>query len=199
MKRTPDTSLLKLQDRLKPLTKVVFLIVSFSCQMSTQWSHQKFFSERRSTTRTSTNSVGSASTFWRTSGLLLSRSDLYSCPFKPWCLFQTWMIRWTKRSRMLGKLIRKAPSREPRNGRFSMPTTERPNLPISGESHDEHIRRINATKYKMWIPLSTAETKPCLAWDILQERGLKIVIFDRWKADALKFDLWSLCPRHSKR
>lgn len=142
MRRIQDISLLRSLAPPRLHMKVEFSIASFSCQMSTQWCHQRSFSEPRSTTRTSTSLVESAWISWRTSGLPRFRLDRCCCQFKPWCLSQTWMIPWIRRLPMLGKLIRRQPSRRPRSGRFSTPTTEQSGVPHWGMNYTESINHI---------------------------------------------------------
>jgi len=125
MRRTQDTSSLRLLAQLKLHTREASSTASCSCQTSIQWCHQRFSSEPRSTTQTSTSLAEFAWTFSRTSGPQPFKSDPSSCPSRPWCPCPTWMIPWTKRLPMPGKLTRRVPSREPRSGPCNTLTTER--------------------------------------------------------------------------
>lgn len=136
MRATPDISSSRLLAHLRPLTKVVSSIASSSCLTNTPWFHQRCFSEPRSTTPTSTSSAVSAWTSWRTSGLQPFKSDRSCCPSRHWCLFQTWMIPWIKRSLMPGRLTKKEPSRKPKSGPCSTPTTEAAGRLSSSNSFD---------------------------------------------------------------
>lgn len=181
----------RLQAQLKRHTKVAFSIASSSSQMNTQWSHQRFFSELKSTIQILTSLVESASISWRTNGLLLFRLDRFFSQSRLWCLFQTWMILWIRKLRMPGRLIKRPPSRRPRSGPSNMPTIEQWVPMNAGTQFDLLIRHINVTNLWRWIPLDCrGKTKSCFKF-----LGL-FVMFDRWKAEALKFDLRSLCHRH---
>jgi len=116
MSKTTDISMSRLPAQPKLHTREVSSIASFSCLMSTQWCHQRFCSEPRSTTQISTSWVEFAWTFWKTSGLQHSKLDPCSSQSKLWCLSLTWTILLTKRSLISGKPTKRVPSRELRSG-----------------------------------------------------------------------------------
>ena len=147
MSKTTDTSTSRLLVQLKLHTREVFLIASFSCQMSTQWCHQRFCSEPRFTTQTSTSWEEFASIFWKTSGLLHSKSGPFSFQSRRWCLYQTWMILLTKRSPISGRPTKRVPSRKLRNGLSNM-------LP----SELEYLTQVAQIIYEIWMIL-TLDTK----------------------------------------
>ena len=124
MRRTQDISMSKLLDQLKHHMREEYLIVSYSCRMNTQWSHQRYCSEPKSITQILTNLEEFAWIFWRTSGPQHCKSDQCFYPSKLWCLFQTWMILLINQSQITGKKIKLELLIKQRNGPFNMPIIE---------------------------------------------------------------------------
>ena len=120
----------------------VSLIASSSCQMSTQWFHQRSSSEPRSITQILISWVEFALIFWRTSGLQLSKLDPFSSPSRLWCLFQTWMIHLIKKLLITGNKIKMVPSPRPRSGPSNMLPNEqrKADMPLSETTRREFGR-----------------------------------------------------------
>ena len=125
MRRTQDISLSRLLVQVKLHMKEEFLIVSYSCQMNTQWSHQRSCSEPRSITQILINWEESAWISSRTSGPQHCKSDQCFSPSRLWCLFQIWMILLINQSPITGRQMKMEPLTKQSHGPLNLLTTEK--------------------------------------------------------------------------
>lgn len=148
MSKTTDISTSRLPAQLKHHTREDSLIASYSYQMSTQWCHQRYYSEPRFITQISTSWVEFVWIFWRTSGLQHSKLDQCFSQSRHWCHFPTWMIHLIKKSLISGRLIKKELLRKLRSGLFNMLPSDELALSLNGSNYD--WKRCDPNNLEQW-------------------------------------------------